>query len=472
MSQIKYTLTRFQLFVAIIHFAVASKARRYVRYLSDESPSPSGSWTEFPTPNIISQSPSESLLSEPSSSPTPVCHDLTSYKSPINDLPCWAFRNTDCLAWKYIGLTDLQVMELLQSCPESCRVECGFSTSPSLSPSVQYRTLVVNVEFYAYGAADLLNLNEMDVIEKVVENFISSTLTNGTSTIVSFTINDQRIISDNVKSLRMRHLGDLTLLIQGKVVIRTVDETLTSNRFKALFSQMMDSPMLQEELKNDTTLAGLVASSSKSIGGTPYSDPATTTDTKSRKKALTITSIFLVTGSVMLLIIFMYRKQTRLKYSDQLSPDSKSRNEYHDPEENKWEDATQPHHNRYPTFVFDEEPKQSDSINLVQRCNEEDAKNNVHIPNRLNQESEFSVLTNIPSMIIFDNIDDEKFVSPSEDSRSSANSQHTPTCQQFMEVTSVKMRMPVKRVEASSELLAVLSSKKVKNPNQAYNLLT
>jgi hypothetical protein len=469
---------RFQLFVAIIHFAVASKARRYVRYLSDESPSPSASWTELPTrtPNIISQSPSASLISEPSSSPTPVCHDLTYYKSPINDLPCWAFRNTDCLAWKYIGLTDLQVLELLQSCPESCKVECGFSTSPSLSPSVSYRTLVVDVEFYAYGAADLLNSDEKAVIEKVVENFISSTLTNGTSTIQSFAINDQRIISDRVKGLRIRRLGDLTLLIQGVVVIRTIDETLTSNRFKALFSQMMDSPMLQEKLKKDAILAGLVASSSNSIGGTPYSDPATTTDKMSRKKALTISSIILVTGSVMFLIVFMYRKQTRLKYSDQLSPDNKSRQEYDDPEENKWEDATQPHHNRYPTFVFEDEPKQFDTNNLVQMCNEEDVKKNFHkspkSPNAMKPKSEFSVMTNIPSMIIFDNIDDEKCVSPSEDSRSSANGQNTPTCQQSMEVTSVKMRMPVKRVEASSELMAVLSSKKVKNPNQAYNLLT
>lgn len=71
--------------------------------------------------NAASSSPS--FL--PTSSPTPECHDLASYRSPINDFTCRDHRNTDCTKWKYLGLTDYQVLELLRSCPVSCRVDCG-----------------------------------------------------------------------------------------------------------------------------------------------------------------------------------------------------------------------------------------------------------------------------------------------------------------------------------------------------------
>lgn len=462
------------LLIILFHFSFASQARRYVRRLSRESLSPSASWTTFPTPDKLSQSPSASLKSSgPSSSPTSECHDLADYKSPINDLPCWAFRNTDCLAWKYIGLTDLQLLELLQSCPQSCEVDCSISSNPTISPSVSYRTLFTDVEFYIYGAHDILDSNAKVVLEEVVINFVSNTFTDESSAIVSFTIDNQQIIYDH--ELRKRNLSGATLLINGKIVFRTIDETVTSNSLKLLISNMIDSSTFQERLNDETILSELVVSSSLRIdvGGSP--DIGTTKDTSPTKKALTISTIVAVLCSVVLLVGFMYKKQKQLKYSKQLSPDNKLKQMYNDSEGSLWEDATQPHHNNI-SKVDSEDQQESFNSKLLERSNSaEEMEINLHLfpksPTRLKSEPE-SVIPHIPSMIIFDNIDDENNMSPSEGSRSSTNSREKYASKKSLKVTPVTMGMPVKRVDASSELMEILSSKKIQNPNQAYSLLT
>lgn len=77
----------------------------------------------------ISSSPSVTASYDPSSmpsaTPTVECHDLKSYRSPLNELTCRDHRNTDCSMWKYLGLTDEEVLELYRSCPVSCSADCG-----------------------------------------------------------------------------------------------------------------------------------------------------------------------------------------------------------------------------------------------------------------------------------------------------------------------------------------------------------
>jgi hypothetical protein len=77
----------------------------------------------------ISSNPSVSANYDPSSipsaTPTGECHDLESYRSPLNKLTCRDHRNTDCSMWKYFGLTDEEILELYRSCPVSCSVDCG-----------------------------------------------------------------------------------------------------------------------------------------------------------------------------------------------------------------------------------------------------------------------------------------------------------------------------------------------------------
>ncbi len=77
--------------------------------------------TTFPT-----SPPSQQAKTEyPSSGPTYECHDLESYRSPINELRCRDHRHTNCVKWKCLGLTDADIVDLLRSCPRSCNVDCG-----------------------------------------------------------------------------------------------------------------------------------------------------------------------------------------------------------------------------------------------------------------------------------------------------------------------------------------------------------
>jgi len=97
---------------------------------TDISPSMAPTETTSIAPTTtISSNPSFATSYDPSSthsaSPTVECHDLESYRSPLNELTCRDHRNTDCSKWKYLGLTDEEVLELYRSCPVSCSVDCG-----------------------------------------------------------------------------------------------------------------------------------------------------------------------------------------------------------------------------------------------------------------------------------------------------------------------------------------------------------
>ena len=60
----------------------------------------------------------------PSSNPTPICHDLSSYKNPLTRMGCGSHRGTPCRKWIHLGLTKVQVLDLIRSCPEACQIDC------------------------------------------------------------------------------------------------------------------------------------------------------------------------------------------------------------------------------------------------------------------------------------------------------------------------------------------------------------
>ena len=70
----------------------------------------------------------------------PLCQDDPNYFSPQLELPCWSHSVVDCKALLNIGLTELEVMDLVEHCPCSCNVECGTftlsPTPPTESPTV------------------------------------------------------------------------------------------------------------------------------------------------------------------------------------------------------------------------------------------------------------------------------------------------------------------------------------------------
>ena len=66
----------------------------------------------------------------------PLCQDDPNYFSPQLELPCWSHSVVDCKALINVGLTELEVMDLVEHCPCSCNVECGtFTLSPTPTPT-------------------------------------------------------------------------------------------------------------------------------------------------------------------------------------------------------------------------------------------------------------------------------------------------------------------------------------------------
>ena len=102
------------------------------------SNAPSISFAPFSVTSIPSLTPSQF----PSIMPSPQCHDHENYRSPLNALNCTQHLGTDCFLWKHLGLTDMQVEDLINSCPVSCGIPCDslfvFGTN------LTYRLLLVD----------------------------------------------------------------------------------------------------------------------------------------------------------------------------------------------------------------------------------------------------------------------------------------------------------------------------------------
>lgn len=95
---------------------------------------PSTSPTMFPTVTPMpTEKPSSTPTDQPSASPSELpsaspslsCHDVASYRSPINNFTCEDHANTDCTKWRHLGLNDTHLQELVENCPIACKVPCG-----------------------------------------------------------------------------------------------------------------------------------------------------------------------------------------------------------------------------------------------------------------------------------------------------------------------------------------------------------
>ncbi len=64
------------------------------------------------------------LVEHPTSEPVP-CHDSATYHNPLNELlTCEHHKNTPCEKWSNLGLSSIEIEELLTNCPVSCNVPC------------------------------------------------------------------------------------------------------------------------------------------------------------------------------------------------------------------------------------------------------------------------------------------------------------------------------------------------------------
>lgn len=105
------------------------------------TPMPTDKPSVAPT-NMPSTTPSEF----PSAMPTLSCHDVAAYESPINNLTCEDHADTDCTQWRHIGLNITELQELIENCPVTCNVPCGY-----------FSTLNTNISFWISHVPGLID---------------------------------------------------------------------------------------------------------------------------------------------------------------------------------------------------------------------------------------------------------------------------------------------------------------------------
>jgi hypothetical protein len=102
----------------------------------------------------------------PSTAPTLACHDVASYRSPINNFTCSDHQGTNCTAWRFVGLNVDELEDLVDSCPISCGIDCG--SFERFEIKVPFRIIDVPT-FLDQASADTLEEASVEYLTKYVE---------------------------------------------------------------------------------------------------------------------------------------------------------------------------------------------------------------------------------------------------------------------------------------------------------------
>jgi hypothetical protein len=107
--------------------------------------------------------PSRAPSLPPSASPTLQCHDIQSYRSPLNGFVCQDHAFGDCTRWRYLGLKIEQLVELIQSCPVSCDIPCD-----ELAP------FETELTFGIHSVPNFLSPTTVATVETVTAEYITN----------------------------------------------------------------------------------------------------------------------------------------------------------------------------------------------------------------------------------------------------------------------------------------------------------
>lgn len=55
----------------------------------------------------------------------PSCQDDQMYVAPLGGLQCSDFANTQCVMFRHVGYTDVEMFDFINACPCACGIECG-----------------------------------------------------------------------------------------------------------------------------------------------------------------------------------------------------------------------------------------------------------------------------------------------------------------------------------------------------------
>lgn len=441
-----------------------------------KSSSPSTSPTSFPSKMKSSQpssyptkEPTITKSTVPSNAPSPECHDLGLYRSPLNDFTCYDHRNTNCSNWKYLGLTDEDVLELYRSCPQTCSVECGYSLSPSSAPSRIGYPVNTEIDIYISSNSSSLSDDDTDAFEMITFVYLQSTVDDFIE-IVSVEVVSQ---IDATRERNLRRIEgdtiDLEYLQLGVKVLgrRLFEDKKGAFKFgeyisKKLKSNEYVSLMNKTERFSDTVIKfeieeALVVGNEIDVGALNDDIPRETEKPNKDKRS----SIIFVSITVLLSVFgvagFLYRTD-RLPFVRRYKRESSSRHysSEHDEENGGGFDS-----NKMNGICISRVLSKTSSDDMP--IDLSDARGNQDDRNYRPTPQESTRKNFVPPMIVFDNIDEhddlkvipEESCSPASESRrfTSPNNMH------------------VKRLEASSDLIAVLSAKKAANPIDAYKVL-
>jgi len=399
----------------------------------------------------------------------------------------WVSRNDDAL----ISMMVSNVQELI--------IFSRFSFKPSPSPSDLPTAPPSNVPVYAYVTSDIellllgypfeLTEDKIEEFETITLPFLRKWVNRNFIHLKSFEVTSQEFV-ENRRNLRGLTDSALKLTIKATVQLLSVKHPISSIQLKDEIVSALETEtftkLLQETTSfGDTTIyfdnaSALVDTDEVPLEDIPEQKPRKGTNAKTVIISV-ILSIVLVTVGILYRMDRLPRLQLKRRKRDMLRGQYNESSSYVDEESANSKVADKMNGvciSRILSKNFsDESPldlnfKYCDDENNTERnlpkmmSAEKKNLDDENLTSLFAKTPQAAQVSHIPPMIVFDNIDNEE-LSPAKHGANDALSSVGASELQLHTQDSIFVR----RVQATSDLVAVLSAKKTPNPIEAYNFL-
>ena len=235
----------------------------------------------------LSSSPTitPTLDTAPSQVRTTTCYDLRNYSSPIYNLTCSSLNGTDCRQWQHVGLTALELRDLLVSCPVACGMDCA--------SHVQY--LQWNQTLLLHNVSSLASPSTTEVLEKTLLEYTSDyvdahvdshdgvvlyrpMLQRQTIWELHYRIRRRRLVDASSNRTNRQHevsaeLAPASVTLLVTMAWQGVSMDMTLDKIQALLAASLQGPGLTRALQasGDESLLHVVATTTR---GLPINDKA------------------------------------------------------------------------------------------------------------------------------------------------------------------------------------------------------
>ena len=384
------------------------------------------------------------------------------------------------------------------------------TTQLSFSPSESKPTVTAQIQMYLYNISTLLDSEQVETFELVSLVYLKQKLS--PVEIATFDIISQsevklnrriRGLSEAVGSNIVKIEGSITAIVDTQNPITYLqllelfetaiqnsdyDETLQQNEYLKFVSTsfQLNQPIQTPDPTKEPKLPPHVEVDDHN-GGDKLGDG--NSDKKKSSKSTTVTVISVVLLSAFFVGLFVARKKIiplmeRIKERVILEgPSNDSSSSYSCETLNQDELGEIAAHSQLSRCLkihsSDDSPINLDFMNnstLNMAPHTEEGKGNApalstrNVKKNLFTSSPSSPqMSHIPPMIVIDNIDEE--IDSGHEDDTSARTPRTPKASQEENGEDTQGGLFVKRIEATSDLVAALSASKPPNPKQAYNLL-